>query len=222
MPLARLFARYQTHGEVPIIFRDDDDKTINVSAFNPGYSTDFTCAARLAKVTYGTENRQSRTCRAPQRPRRRINPKDASKKSRARRSTTAGIRPPDEELPRAQDSRHDRAREKHHLAQQFTRHTVHAVDQSVPRLRARLHLLLRAAQPRVREPVAGRGLRDAPVRESQRGGTAARRARETRLPLRTDLARRQYRSLPADRARIPRSRAAFSKCWRSASIRSVS
>jgi hypothetical protein len=31
---ARLFARYQSAGEVPIIFRDDDDKTMNVSYFN--------------------------------------------------------------------------------------------------------------------------------------------------------------------------------------------
>ena len=34
MPLARLFARYQTPGEVPIIFRDGDDKTIHVNAYN--------------------------------------------------------------------------------------------------------------------------------------------------------------------------------------------
>jgi hypothetical protein len=38
IPLARLSARYQSHGEAPIIFRDDDDKTINAGAFNPGYS----------------------------------------------------------------------------------------------------------------------------------------------------------------------------------------
>ena len=34
MPPARLFVRYQSGGEVPIIFRDDDDKTMNVSYFN--------------------------------------------------------------------------------------------------------------------------------------------------------------------------------------------
>jgi hypothetical protein len=34
MPPAQLFARYQSVGEVPIIFRDDDDKTLNVSYFN--------------------------------------------------------------------------------------------------------------------------------------------------------------------------------------------
>lgn len=34
MPPARLFARYQSFGEVPIIFRDDDDSTMNVSYFN--------------------------------------------------------------------------------------------------------------------------------------------------------------------------------------------
>ena len=38
IPLARLSARYQSHDEAPIIFRDDDDKTINAGAFNPGYS----------------------------------------------------------------------------------------------------------------------------------------------------------------------------------------
>ena len=34
MSLARLFERYQSAGEVPIIFRDDDDKTMNVGHFN--------------------------------------------------------------------------------------------------------------------------------------------------------------------------------------------
>jgi hypothetical protein len=34
MPPARLFARYQSSGEVPIIFRDDSDDTMNVSYFN--------------------------------------------------------------------------------------------------------------------------------------------------------------------------------------------
>ena len=34
MTPARLFARYQSFGEVPIIFRDDDDETMNVSYFN--------------------------------------------------------------------------------------------------------------------------------------------------------------------------------------------
>jgi hypothetical protein len=34
MPPAQLFARYQSAGEVPIIFRDDDDKTLNVRYFN--------------------------------------------------------------------------------------------------------------------------------------------------------------------------------------------
>jgi len=34
MPPAQLFARYQNFGEVPIIFRDDDDMTVNVGQFN--------------------------------------------------------------------------------------------------------------------------------------------------------------------------------------------
>ena len=34
MPPSRLFARYRSAGEVPIIFRDDDDKTLNVRNFS--------------------------------------------------------------------------------------------------------------------------------------------------------------------------------------------
>ena len=34
MPPARLFARYLSAGEVPIIFRDDGDNTMNVRYFN--------------------------------------------------------------------------------------------------------------------------------------------------------------------------------------------
>ena len=34
MPPGRLFARYQNFGEMPVIFRHDDDKTMNVSYFN--------------------------------------------------------------------------------------------------------------------------------------------------------------------------------------------
>ena len=34
MAAERLFARYQSFGEVPIIFRDDDARTLNVSYFN--------------------------------------------------------------------------------------------------------------------------------------------------------------------------------------------
>lgn len=34
MSSERLFARYQSFGEVPVIFRDDDARTLNVSYFN--------------------------------------------------------------------------------------------------------------------------------------------------------------------------------------------
>ncbi len=34
MSSGQLYARYQTHGEVPVIFRDDDARTLNVGNFN--------------------------------------------------------------------------------------------------------------------------------------------------------------------------------------------
>ena len=55
----------------------------------------------------------------------------------------------------ATDDGHDPARANDHRAQRFAGHPVHAVDQSVPGLRAWLHLLLRAAVARVSRPVAG-------------------------------------------------------------------
>ena len=86
--------------------------------------------------------------------------------------------------------------------QRIAGHSVHAVDQSVPGLRARLHLLLRAAVARVPRPVAGHRLRDEALREAECRRAAARRAREARLRLRADRARHQHRSVPADRARM--------------------
>ncbi len=89
-----------------------------------------------------------------------------------------------------------------HRAQRFARHPVHAVDQSVPGLRARLHLLLRAAVARLSRPVAGPRLRDEALRQAQRRRAAARRARQAGLRLRADRARHQHRPVPADRARV--------------------
>ena len=115
----------------------------------------------------------------------------------ARRSPTPGRR-----APAAEDDGVDPAGAHDHLAQRVAGHPVHAVDQSVPGLRARLRLLLRAAVARVPRPLAGPRLRDEAVRQAERRGAAARRAREARLRLRPDRAGRQHRSVPADRARV--------------------
>ena len=68
-----------------------------------------------------------------------------------------------------------------HHAQQFAGHLLRPVDQPLPGLRARLRLLLRAADPRLYGPVAGARLRVEAVREGGRGGScwsasSARRA----------------------------------------------
>src|SRR3546814_9003204 len=73
--------------------------------------------------------------------------------------------------------------------------------QSISRLRARLHLLLRTPQPRLSRPVAGPRFRDQAVLQAECCGAARCRAAQAWLPVFDDFARRQYRSLPADRAR---------------------
>ena len=98
----------------------------------------------------------------------------------------------------AQDDRHDPARAHDHRAQRFAGHPVHAVDQSVPGLRARLHLLLRAAVARVSRPVAGHRLRDEALREAGRGARCC--APSSRSPA---IAATRSRSAPTP---IPTSR----------------
>ncbi len=98
--------------------------------------------------------------------------------------------------------RHRAARPHDHRAQRLARHPVHAVDQSVPGMRARLHLLLCPPVPRLPRPVAGARLRDEALREAGRGEAPARGAREARLPVRPDRAGHQHRPVPADRARM--------------------
>ena len=71
-----------------------------------------------------------------------------------------------------------------HRPQRLARHPVHAIDQPVPGLRARLRLLLRAADARVSRSVAGTRLRDQAFRQAECRRAAARGACETRLRLR--------------------------------------
>ncbi len=85
-------------------------------------------------------------------------------------------------------------------SQPLAGHSVRAVDQSIPRLRARLHLLLRAAEPCLSGPVAGAGFRDQAARQVRRRAPPRGRARQARLSLPADRARHQHRSLPTGRA----------------------
>src|SRR3546814_7896083 len=66
--------------------------------------------------------------------------------------------------------------------------------QSISRLRARLHLLLRTPQPRLSRPVAGPRFRDQAVLQAECCGAARCRAAQAWLPVFDDFARRQYRS----------------------------
>ena len=86
--------------------------------------------------------------------------------------------PPTEVLPDASRTR-DRP-------QRLARHPVRAVDQPLPRLRARLHLLLRAAEPRLSRPLA-------------RASTSRPRSSPSSTPaplLERELARPGYRCQP--------------------------
>ena len=100
-----------------------------------------------------------------------------------------------------QDDGDDRFDPQDHHAQRFAGHLVRSLDQSLSRLRARLHLLLRAADPRLSRALAGPRFRDQAVREAGRAEAAGARVVGRRLRAAHHRHRHQYRSLPADRAR---------------------
>ena len=79
-------------------------------------------------------------------------------------------------------------------------HPVHAVHQSVSRLRARLYLLLCAPEPCLPRPVAGPRFRDTSGRQAAGGAAAGTGTAPPGLPGQPDCAGQQYRSVPADRA----------------------
>ena len=83
----------------------------------------------------------------------------------------------------------------------FARHSLRPLAQPVPRLRARLHLLLRAAHAQLPQPLARARLRDQADRQAQHRRGAARRTGPQELPAQPDRDRHRDRLLPAHRAR---------------------
>ena len=68
-----------------------------------------------------------------------------------------------------------RARAQHHHPQRFARHLLRSLGQSLPRLRARLLVLLRAAEPRQHGALARARFRDEALRQDQRRPCCSRR-----------------------------------------------
>ena len=121
-----------------------------------------------------------------------------------------------------QDHGHHRFHAQDHHAQRFARHFLRPLDQSLSRLRARLHLLLRAADARLSRAVAGARFRIQAVRQARSAEAARTRTVGAGLRAAHHRHRHQHRSLPADRARSIRSCAASSKCSSATAIRSAS
>ena len=87
-----------------------------------------------------------------------------------------------------------------HLDQRQPGHPVLGQPEPVSRLRARLHLLLCAADARVPRPVGRPRLRDADLRQGGRAGAAAGGAVGAVVGAEGAGAQRRHRLLPADRA----------------------
>jgi len=137
----------------------------------------------------------------PPRPRRRVQPERpaGSLPARADRRRLDGGRG----ARAARDRSDGRAAAHDHCAQRFARHLVRPVDQPLSRLRARLLLLLRAADPRLSGAVGRARLREPAVRQGRRGGAARTRTRQPEIQAEGDCARRQHRRLSADRTPVP-------------------
>ena len=90
-------------------------------------------------------------------------------------------------------------REVDPLGQRLARSVVRSLDQSLPRLRAWLRLLLRAADAQLSRPLAGPRLRDPDHRQGECGRAIARRAFAARLRAQRDQHRLGDRCLSAGR-----------------------
>ncbi len=101
---------------------------------------------------------------------------------------------------RARHHRHRGALPAHPQHQRFARHQLRRRDQPLSRLRARLHLLLRAAHAQLPQHVAGPRLRDPHHRQGQCRRTPARSVGQAGLRAPVHQHRLGHRRLPAGRA----------------------
>ena len=95
------------------------------------------------------------------------------------------------------------SRQVDHLAQRQPRYFFRPLDKSLSRLRAWLHLLLRAPKPLLSRAFRGSRFRDQALRQVQCRRSAGEGTREARLQAGDDRAWGKYRPLSADRARAP-------------------
>src|SRR6202000_2709405 len=91
----------------------------------------------------------------------------------------------------------------HHLAERKPRSRIRSIRESVPGMRARLHLLLRPSESCPSRALARSRFRDQALLQAGGGGAAARRAIEARLPAGARAAGREYGLLPAHREETP-------------------
>ena len=154
------------------------------------------------KCQYGAEDDPRRRRGTGQGPRRALQPRGPLRGVGARRRRRRlGARGGG--ASGAEDDRHRGAREEHHLAQRLARPRFRPVDQSVPRMRAWVRLLLCPSVARLPRPLARPRLRDPDLREGERRRAAAQGARRAALSLQPDCDRREHRRVPAGRARAP-------------------
>ena len=95
-----------------------------------------------------------------------------------------------------QDHGHDRRNAQDHHPQRIARHRLRPLDQSLSRLRARLHLLLRAPDPRLSRAFGRLDFEsklfvkpDAPLLERELSAPNTRRARSRSAPIPTPISR---------------------------------
>ena len=106
-----------------------------------------------------------------------------------------------DELPAFKTEGNDRRDPQDHHPQPVAGHRLRPLDQSLSRLRARLRVLLCAADPRLSRPVAGPRLRIQAICEARGGGAPGEGALSNPKYTPAVLGdRHQHRSVSADRA----------------------
>ena len=161
---------------------------------------------RLQPTRPGDQSRSAGRCRrggrrrAAARARRAVEclgPLRAGRADRLRRRL-AGVR----RTAAVQDHGDGRRDAQDHHAQRLAGYLLRPLDQSLSRLRARLHLLLRAADARLSRPVARPRLRIEAVHEAGGGEAPGARAVRSEIFAAHDRDRHQHRSVSADREAV--------------------